>query len=277
MRKIALVTGSAGFVGRHLTPKIEAAGYTVFGVDNKNGNPLKTVLSVSQGVKFNLVVHLAANIESIDKRIQGTHEVYQDINLDYMMVDYLAKNPPDAVVWPTSCAVDNPGDPYAWVKLTSERLFHTLEGKVPVYMLRPYSGYGGDQALSYPFPAILDRALRLQNPLQVWGSGEQVRDFIHIDDLTDAFMMAVDGKFPAFKPVSIGTGVGTRIIDVATKIAAAVGYKPEIQTLGSKPASGLYRVADTTMARELGFEAKITLEEGIKRAINEAYERKNPA
>lgn len=278
MDKTALVTGSYGFVGRHLVPKLKAAGYSVTEIDPRDPYSPSTAerfVKVAHGYKFDVVVHLAANIPDVDQRLKGGHIAYQDILTDYTMVDYLAKNPPrQCVVWPTSCAVDYPDDPYAWVKLTGEKLFKTIKG-VPVYMLRPYSGYGSDQALTYPFPAILKRALAKESPLMVWGTGKQIRDFIHIDDLTDAFMLAVAHTFPAYTPVEIGTGVGIQIRDLAWKMAQAVGYSPQIGTMSNKATSSDHRVARTQLAETCGFRTKITLEEGIVRAINEINEKKN--
>ena len=134
-------------------------------------------------------------------------------------------------------------------------------------MLRPFSGYGGDQARSYPFPAILNRARNRENPLTVWGSGTQVRDFIHIDDLTDAFMWAID-HFPAHTPIDIGTGIGTDFITLAKMMADAVGYSPEIKPLSEKAESSRRRVGNPAAAESYGFKPKISLGEGIRRALD---------
>ena len=216
-----------------------------------------------QGLHYDLIVHLAANIPDVHERIHAGHVAYSDILIDYAMADYVAKHPPrEAIVWPTSCAVDFPDDPYAWVKLTGERVFGALKN-IPVKMLRPFSGYGGDQALSYPFPAILNRAINREDPLTVWGSGTQVRDFVHIDDLTDAFVWAIN-HFPSHTPVDIGTGVGTDFLMLARMIADAVGYSPEIKPLSEKAESSRRRVANPRTAESYGFIPKIMLLDGIK-------------
>ena len=271
----ALVSGSAGFVGRHLVPKLEAAGYEVVAVDPREKADAKRgrisatfdeYLRDCPDGTFDVIVHLAANIPDIHERIHSGHIAYSDIPLDYAMADYVSRHPPrEAFVWPTSCAVDYPDDPYAWVKLTGERVFGSLK-EIPLKVLRPFSGYGGDQALSYPFPAILQRARNRENPLTVWGSGTQVRDFIHIDDLADAFMWAMD-HFPAHTPIDIGTGIGTDFIHLARMMADAVGYSPEIKPLSEKAESSRRRVANTAAAESFGFKPKISLSEGVRRAL----------
>ena len=273
----ALVSGSAGFVGRHLVPKLEAAGYEVVGVDPRHKADVergRISATIDQYVRdhpegrFDLIVHLAANIPDIHERIHSGHIAYSDIPLDYAMADYVSQHPPrEAFVWPTSCAVDYPDDPYAWVKLTGERVFGALK-EVPLKVLRPFSGYGGDQALSYPFPAILQRVKNRENPLTVWGSGTQVRDFIHIEDLTDAFMWAI-GHFPAHTPIDIGTGIGTDFLTLARMMADAVGYSPEIRALSEKAESSRRRVANPAAAESCGFKPKISLGEGIRRALDQ--------
>ncbi len=280
MSKTALITGAAGFVGRALVPKLKAAGYDVAELDTKieqqtqfqrfeflawlqSGWP-------AQAPCFDAVVHLAANIPDVSERMKPSIERFRDIELDLAMAGYIQARPPrECFIYPSSCAVDNPRDPYAWVKLCGERFCETLwERKIPTVILRPFSGYGPDQSESYPFRAILERALRHENPLVVWGSGEQVRDFIHIEDLADAFVWAIKGA-PRRVPIEVGTGIGTSMIDLARMIAEAVGYKAIVCGNSAMPESSPRRVAKTELAETFGWKAKISLREGIERAVAE--------
>jgi nucleoside-diphosphate-sugar epimerase len=270
--KHALVTGSGGFVGRHLLPKLEAAGYKVQGLEKNLGADLLRYMDIFNGPsnkRFDVIVHLAANIESIDKRLQlNSVDAYFDIGLDLRVAKFVELNPPtEAFIAMSSCAVDNPKDPYAYVKLTLEKFCQRLHLQgIPVSILRPFSGYGADQALSYPFPAIVDRAMRREDPLTVWGSVNTVRDWIHIEDLTDAIMWAIKDA-PRGVPIDIGTGIGTPFHVLATNIAHAAGYYPRIESRDDKPTSGTFRVAIPDLAQDHGFTTKISLMEGIKDAI----------
>ncbi len=294
MKKV-LISGGTGFVGRHLTERLVKEGYDVTVVDPKarpGGKP--PIAQVEYGMTienfFSILpgalkgcdhfIHLAANIEDVDARSKAGVSAYRDILTDYVVAQEIEKNPPRInVVWPTSCAVDHPADPYAWVKLTGEKLFGSLrKANVPVVMLRPYSGYGKDQALSYPFPALLKRtkeSVGSKKFIEIWGSGEQVRDFIHIDDLVEAFMMAIRGYFPAHLPIDIGTGEGTnfkQLVRMMYQRAASGSFytstSPNIITNGYKAEASSRRVANTTLAEMFGFKAKISLDEGIKRCFD---------
>lgn len=281
--KTALVTGSAGFVGSHLVPRLQAEGYDTWCVD-----PREKVSERSAPCRFedfgsrvqspfDLVVHLAAHIPDVSERMMGDLAQYQDIALDWAMAKYLEAHPPrECAVWPSSCAVDNPRDPYAFCKMAAERFAAALHytSKADIVILRPFSGYGWGQSLAYPFPSIFQRALEHQDPLQVWGSGEQVRDFIHVSDLVEAFIWAIK-KAPRGTPIEIGTGVPTKIWELAYEIAKEVGYFPEIKSDPSKPESSVRRVANTAFASKHGFEAKMSLKMGIADYRNHALMEKH--
>lgn len=259
----ALVTGHEGFVGRHLVPKLVRAGYDVHGTENLQEflcSPLATQT-------WDVVVHLAANIINVHDRGKIGMRAFDDIQLDLRMLKWIESNPPVKVfVATSSCALDFPQDPYCVVKITLESFAQCLYKQgVPVVILRPFSGYGADQSLEYPFRAILGRARRRENPLLVWG-GSQVRDWIHIEDLTDVIVYGVD-HFPRGVPIQIGTGVGTDFFTLAKLMAEAVGYSPRIVGDTTKQSSSLRRVADISLAQGFGWRARISLRQGIEFAL----------
>ena len=274
--KTALVTGGAGFVGRYLIPKLQQQGYVVTCVDPLYLQWPSRFEELEWGDEpFDVVVHLAANIPDVSERFALPISSYQDIALDLKMTEYLLAHPPkECVVWPSSCAIDNPKDPYAWVKLTAEKFCAALhKAGVPVVILRPFSGYGWGQALSYPFPAIFDRAMRHEDPLTVWGSGYQIRDWIHVRDLVAAFIWAIHFG-PRGLPIEVGTGSGTSLRNLAEAIATEVGYHPVfIQGDESKPASSDTRIANVQPVYNLGFRAVVNLEEGIHEYHQRAKEK----
>jgi nucleoside-diphosphate-sugar epimerase len=259
----ALVTGNAGFVGRHLVPKLAAAGYDVHGTED-----LEHFLQLPAALaKWDVVVHLAANIINVHDRGKLGMKAFDDLELDMKMFRWVERNPPTkAMIVMSSCALDFPEDPYCIVKRTLEAFAGCLHKQgVPVVILRPFSGYGGDQSQEYPFRAILDRALRCEDPLVVWG-GSQVRDWVHIEDLTDAILFGIN-HFPRGTPVQIGTGIGTDFFTLAQTMAKAVGYEPKVHGDQTKQSSSPRRVADPSLALEYGWKATISLEEGIRKAL----------
>jgi nucleoside-diphosphate-sugar epimerase len=264
----ALVTGSEGFVARHLIPKLHAAGIEVVGTEDMLPW-LKTALAREE--RFDLVFHLAAKIVNVDARMHGGMEMYGDMELDLAMCRYLELHPPSkCAVLMSSCAVDYPADPYCIVKRNLESFATTLAKKdVPVVVLRPFSGYGSDQSQEYPFPAILGRAMRREDPLTVWG-GEQVRDWVHVDDLVNAMMLATE--YPRLGvPIEVGTGIGTSLNSLAEMMAEEVGYKPIIESV-DKACSSRYRVSGQNgqwTAQAFGWTPLVSLREGIAQSIRE--------
>lgn len=263
----ALVTGSSGFVGRHLTAKLKAAGYEVIEIDTRHERfptDMRWYLRVGVKEEFDVIVHCAANILDIDQRVKGKLDCYQDLELDYLMCKYVEANPPKkCFVAMSSCAAQFPveEDPYSFVKQALEKFCERLHKQgISLVIMRPFSGFGADQAESYPFPALLGRALRKEDPLTVWGSTETVRDWIHIDDLTDAILWAIE-EGPRGVPLQIGSGIGTRFGDLARMMAEEVGYEPRIEALGGKAAGHPWRVAETV------YQPKKSLREAIREAI----------
>src|SRR5882762_4540552 len=94
---------------------------------------------------------------------------------------------------------------YGWAKLTGEVLAgYAIQAGLQVQVFRPFSGYGEDQALDYPFPSFIDRALRWAEPFEIWGDGTQTRDWIHIDDIVGATLAAIDQDVKG--PINLGWG-----------------------------------------------------------------------
>jgi nucleoside-diphosphate-sugar epimerase len=269
----ALVTGSAGFVGSYLCPRLESSGYQVTRVDPVETNDPVAFRAwrqrpSSNKERYDVIVHLGANILDVDTRSRAGVNVYEDLAIDYDVCAYVQEHPPTkCFVAMSSCATDFPDDCYGWIKLTLEKFCARLhQQNIPVVILRPFSGYGHDQKLSYPFPAILHRALNREDPLTVWG-GQQIRDWIHIVDLIDGMIWAMDHA-PRGVPVQLGTGRGVTFFELAQKMAEAVGYAPKIVGDTTKAVASLRRIADPQLARSLGWETKISLEEGIRRSVN---------
>lgn len=174
-----------------------------------------------------------------------------------------------------SSTIGKPDMTYGWSKLTGEYLSRIAakEYGLSVAVIRPFSGYGGDQDFDYPMPAITRRALRKEDPLTIWGSGKQVRDFIHINDCIEGTLLSIE-KISDGSAVNLGTGKPTNFYEVAELLADIVGYSPEIKNLPNKPEGVKYRCADITkMKKVLGWQPKISLREGFRKTVNKVRER----
>jgi GDP-L-fucose synthase len=158
---------------------------------------------------------------------------------------------------------------YGWAKLTCEylaRLGHEKHGLKSV-CYRPFSGYGEDQDDTYPFPSIVKRAIAHagQAVLTVWGTGDQMRDFIHIEDCVDGVLATMD-KIDDGDALNLSTGIFTSFKQFARMAAEVAGYSPEVVGLSDKPAGVFARGGDTVKQARYGFTARIPFIEGIRMA-----------
>ncbi|MFZ1007658.1 MAG: NAD(P)-dependent oxidoreductase, partial [Candidatus Sulfotelmatobacter sp.] len=181
-----------------------------------------------------------------------------------------------------------PDSVYGWAKLTGELLAHYAVEQygADVLVYRPFSGYGEDQSFDYPFPSIIRRIVDRENPITIWGSGEQCRDFIHIDDIVEAVMQTKDVLKPG-DVLNLGTGIATSFkqlvlaacaatnIRIGTVVSDEAGYKSSLtfECDTTKPEGVFYRVADTYKLSQF-YKPRITLEEGIRRVAKHLTEAK---
>jgi nucleoside-diphosphate-sugar epimerase len=162
--------------------------------------------------------------------------------------------------------VQRPDASYGWTKFFGELLAENArEAGTPVTVVRPFSGYGEDQGLKFPFMSLVSRVFDGDNPVRVWGSGTQVRDWIHIDDVIGALMVLIEGGVS--RTVNLGTGVGRSMRDVIYT-AGTLLDRDETRVLAQfhQPAGVAYRVADTTELNTF-YTPKITLNQGVERAL----------
>jgi nucleoside-diphosphate-sugar epimerase len=116
--------------------------------------------------------------------------------------------------------------------------------------------------MDYPLPAIIERAKR--GECSVWGSGTQVRDWVHIDDALRVFDYLMYREDPIV--LNIGTGIPLTFKEVAQIIYKEVHgeYSLDLRTQSDQPEGAGYRYADITLLQSLGLEPKISFAEGIR-------------
>jgi nucleoside-diphosphate-sugar epimerase len=164
---------------------------------------------------------------------------------------------------------------YGWAKLTCEylaRLAHEKHGLKSI-CYRPFSGYGEDQDDTYPFPSIVKRAIanRGAEVLKVWGTGDQMRDFIYVDDCVDGAFATMD-LIDDGDAVNLSTGIFTSFKEFAGLAAGVVGYSPRVEGMSNTPAGVFARAGDTSKQQKLGFRPQVSFIDGIRSAV-EFYSR----
>lgn len=281
-----LITGYRGFVGKYFVKKY--AGHDITGVDIADGMDVREFFQVNRE-HYDLVIHLAAIVGG-RATIEGNPlSVATDLAIDSDFFNWALITKPGRIVYFSSSAayptkfqgnddwvplqesmidldnISNPDLTYGWSKLTGEYLAKFVqEAGIPVHIFRPFSGYGTDQSLDYPFPSYIKRAKDRMDPFEIWGDGEQSRDFIHMSDVVNAVDEAIKQDIQG--PVNLGWGRRTTFNELAKIVTEVEGYSPEFKHLPAAPVGVLNRIADP--AKMLSFYTpKISLEEGIEMAL----------
>ena len=283
-----LITGSSGFVGRHFIQALD--GHDLATVDVVTGTDARDFFRLNH-TRFDLVIHLAAVVGG-RAQIEGAPlSLAVDLAIDADMFRWALRTRPGRVVYFSSSAaypidlqndlarpgrlretdlklsgnIGNPDLTYGWAKLTGEQLAHHAENEgVRVHVFRPFSGYGEDQDLAYPFPSFIRRAATRQDPFTIWGDGNQVRDWIHIDDIVAATLAAVEQDVPG--PVNLCTGRDTSFNELAHLVCKQADYQPELRHILDAPQGVAYRVGDPVKLNSF-YTPKVALEDGIARAL----------
>tara|TARA_B100000989_G_scaffold138440_1_gene102927 strand:- start:2453 stop:3502 length:1050 start_codon:yes stop_codon:yes gene_type:complete len=245
---------------------------------------------------FTDVFHFAAIVGGRATIDGDPMKVALDLAIDALFFRWTCLHKPSRVLYPSSSAaypvdlqtesdaialnetdinfkkMGQPDMTYGWTKLTGEYLASIAASHygVSVTCIRPFSGYGEDQDLSYPVPAIARRAALLENPFEVWGSGKQGRDFVHIEDVIDCTLLAMD-HIKDGRAINIGSGKLTSFLDLIEIFTSFAGYTPDIKPLLDKPVGVHSRYANMDYVYEtLGWKPKLSLKEGMKRVYNVA-------
>lgn len=283
-----LITGGSGFVGRAFFRHPGFSAHDVVNIDIVDGLDARDFFRISDD-KFDLIIHLAAVVGGRETIENNPLKVAVDLSIDAEMFQWALRTRPRKVVYFSSSAaypveyqswhsplllreglIDldamcSPDMTYGFAKLAGEYQAKFLaEAGISTLVFRPFSGYGTDQDLCYPFPAFIQRGLARQSPFQVWGTGAATRDFIHIQDVVSAVMTAVDAGVEG--TFNLGTGEGTSFNTLAHMVMAECGYSAGIEHLPAKPTGVMIRVASVSSMSTF-YTAKISLEEGIRAAL----------
>jgi UDP-glucose 4-epimerase len=136
-------------------------------------------------------------------------------------------------------------------------------------MVRIFTAYGPRENETHAIVALMAKAYAGQEAFQIWGDGEQTRNFTYVKDITRALRLAAENITDA-TPVNAGISRYITINEVVEAIFDYLDWEPdEIDYMTDKPVGVRHRAADTTRAEELlGWEPEYTLEEGISNTLN---------
>src|SRR3989344_4958790 len=295
-----LVTGGAGFVGSHVTKLLLKQGHIVTVVDNLSTGKKELIDKRATFIQADLldqpsiekilpghdgVIHMASFIEVSESIRNPAGFAQNNILGGVKLLEAMKKTQVKKIIFSSSACVygipkklpileeDPLGEqenPYGITKVTMEgfcRLYHKLFG-FDVIILRYFNPYGpGElhQPETHAIPNFIKAVLE-KKPLPLFWKGEQIRDFIYIDDLAAAHILPLNLK--GLHIYNVGTETGVKVIDVVKTIFDLVGYEVEIDHKGERKGDVAELVASSQkIKKELDWEAKVSLKEGLQKTI----------
>ena len=299
-----LITGGAGFIGRHLANKLAALGHNVRVIDDLSAGDKDTldnrILFTRGDVRdqpklwtllhdIDVVYHLAAKV-SLPQSILYPRE-YNDVNVGgtVALMEAMRAIGARRIVLASSGTIygdqkRQPVDeqvapdlrtPYAVSKLASEHYLFTLGRHYGIQSvaLRIFNAYGPGQSLPPAYPPVVPQFMMriIQGgSMVVFGEGSQTRDYVYIDDVVDALISAGERTDVDGEVINIGSGVETSVNELITLIENVTNRKAHV-IHNIEQSGGVRRlVADIEKAeRLLAYHPNTSLYEGLQKTLQE--------
>ena len=159
---------------------------------------------------------------------------------------------------------------YGWSKLMGEMQMISFKKQYGLKgcPLRFVTAYGPRENETHAIIALIYKAAEKMDPYEIWGDGQQERDFTYVEDIVEGSILAAE-KISDCRAINLGTGKRYKIIDIVEKICKILGWHPsKFKFNTSKPVGVMSRALDNSNAKKMiGWQPKFTLEEGLRRTI----------
>jgi nucleoside-diphosphate-sugar epimerase len=305
----ALVTGCAGFIGSHLSDALLQDGHTVIGVDCYNENysredKLRNLEQARQWDAFNfrrldlasadtdtlvadadIVFHLAG--EPGVRTSWGTRfgaYLRNNVLATQRLLEAARAHPEKRVVLASSSSiygqaerfptpestVPQPLSPYGTTKLCAEHLcqLYAKNYGVSTVILRYFSVFGPRQRPDMAF-SIFSRSIIRDDPIRIFGSGKQTRDFTFVTDVVSATLAASFSTTALGGTYNVGGGSQVALIDALSILGSIAGQEPRVEYLEAEHGDVRDTRADITLASQhLDYSPRITVEEGLEAQLD---------
>jgi UDP-glucose 4-epimerase len=301
----ALVTGGAGFIGSHIVDELVARDIETFVIDNLSTGTLDNLAQhrdssllhfmagdareaeeLLQDTSIDVVFHEAA-IASVPKSVSHPMLVHDvNVNMTLQLLNYCVKAGVKRFVFASSAAVYGilegkatedmacrPNSPYGAGKLAIEDYLHAYRRTygIETVMLRYFNVYGRRQRYSDYSGVItifINKLLEGGRPV-IFGDGLQVRDFVHVDDIVQANMLAMESANAVGEMFNVASGRATSILELVRIVKELVGATGiDHQFAPPRPGDMKLGLASIDKIRAvLGYDAKVQMQEGLKGVI----------
>ena len=293
-----VIAGSTGLVGSAITRALIGRGQSVIGINRKVVDLLdrKATFEFISAAKPDLVIDAAAIVGGIGANNNFPVDfLSKNIQMQSNLMDAAhAANVERFVflgsscIYPRDCAqpikeeylmtgpLEQTNSAYAVAKIAGIELIRSYRKQfnrkwislMPTNMYGPHDNF--DLESSHVLPALINRFVTAtkygDRSVTLWGTGSPKREFLHVDDLATATLLAVE-KYDDGAHLNVGTGEDLPIADLALMISRLSGFSGKIEWDSSKPDGTPRKVLDVTKMKNLGWAPAISLEAGIASTI----------
>jgi UDP-glucose 4-epimerase len=285
-----LVTGGAGFIGSHVVLALIDAGADVVVADRLlYGHPHDESIEIDLteagaadevlGPEVDAVVHLAA-ATSVLKSVALPAETYAtNVAITAALLERARKVGTGTFVFASTNAVVGPAErlpidestplrpltPYGATKAAAEMLLSCYRSSYDIrgVALRLTNVYGPRMAGKDSIVPRLMRAARSGATFEIYGDGQQLRDYVFIDDVVAAVLLGLGGRGDG--PVIIGSGSSTSVLDLIETVRRVTGAELPSYQGPAKPGEMAKVIVDIGRARSLGWQPSVSLHDGLAR------------
>lgn len=305
--KKILVAGGAGFVGTNLILKLLENGANVRATTHKKPPQIKSstvewmkadltkksdckkvtedidlvfmaaaVTSGAAVIEKTPLVHVTPNVVMNSLMLEAAHQngvkkfLFMSSNTVYPLTDFPVKESD------LNYNLYEKYFPVAWMKIFTEKMceMYTTKIKNPMtcVVVRPGNIYGPfddfEWETSHVLPALIRKVVERHKPIEVWGDGKDIKDFIYIEDLVEGLLLAME-KINSFDPINIGGGKPISVRKALKAMLKTEKYTDvKIIFNNDKPSMIPIRLINISKAKKiLGFTPKTTLEQGLAKTI----------
>ncbi len=295
-----LITGGAGFLGGHTSKQLLDQGHEVILYDNLSASDgthndpratfVKGDLADQELLEKTLpgcdaVIHMASLLDVNESTREPMRYAQNNILGSISLLEAMRNVGLKKIIFSSSCVVygtpkvlpiteDSPvlaANPYGATKASIENFlntYHFVHG-FDVTLLRYFNPYGPDEhhdPETHAIPNFIKAGLE-HKPIPLYWNGEQIRDFIYVEDLAAAHIAVLE--LDGWNVFNVGAAQGVKIIDLVHTLSEILGYELEIEDKGERAGDvpALYASSDKLTAAT-GWTAKVSLKEGLKKTID---------
>jgi GDP-L-fucose synthase len=293
------VAGHRGLVGSAILRRLQKDGFsnlvtrTSIQLDLRNQSAVEKFFSLE---KPEYVFLAAAKAGGIKANINYPAEfIYNNLAIQTNVIHAAYKNKVEKLlflgsscIYPRGCRqpikeeylmtqpLETSNEHYALAKIAGLKMCqaYNIQYGTNFISCMPTSLYGPgdnfDLNKSHVLPALINKFCNAKQKklpsVNVWGSGNAMREFLYVDDVADAALFLMQ-NYNSNIPVNIGTGIDVTIKQLARMVSDVAGFKGRVVFDRSKPSGTPRKLLDITLAKKIGWHAKIELNNGIKKTV----------